>query len=143
MLLVKLAPRATMCLALKATKLRSLPLDVDVILIRLVYYFDFIHSNNFQLVNVSVGGVHPCTYVSEGVNVCIVEPGEVASDEDCWTLDKCARSDIRKLELFQRDGHLDHENADNHEHEDDSAASTTASSTNGLVAGMTLLLSFV
>ena len=50
--------------------------------------------------SVSVGGVHPCTYVSEGINVCIVENGESPSDKNCWTEDKCLDASLRKLEPF-------------------------------------------
>ena len=51
--------------------------------------------------SVSVGGVHPCTYVSEGINVCIVENGESPSDKNCWTEDKCLDASLRKLEPFK------------------------------------------
>ena len=37
-------------------------------------------------------GVHPCTYVSEGINVCIVGKGEEPSKENCWTVDSCKKS---------------------------------------------------
>ena len=75
----------------------------------------------------SVGGVHPCTYVSEGINVCIVEPGQEVSNESCWTNEKCGDPELRKLDTFPP---RDHE-------------VTPSGSTADLVAGMALLLSFV
>ena len=68
----------------------------------------------------------------------------MANDENCWTTDKCGIADIRKLELFPtepKDGHLAHEHDEgtgDHDH-----AETSTDSTAGLVAGMSLLLSFI
>ena len=68
----------------------------------------------------------------------------MASDDNCWTTDKCGIADIRKLELFTtepKDGHLAHEHDEetgDHDHEE-----TSTDSTAGLVAGMSLLVLFV
>ena len=140
-LLAKLANQrtATISLALKMCPtpalitMKLLLVDVDVILIRLVYYFDFFYLNNFQLVKaVSAGGVHPCTYVSEGINVCIVEPGQVSKEENCWTLDKCSNPEARQIKLFERDGT-----------EESIPVETSAAFNTGLITGILYLSLFV
>ena len=39
--------------------------------------------------NANVTAFHPCTYVSDSVQVCIVEDGDKANAANCWSVDKC------------------------------------------------------
>jgi len=53
--------------------------------------------------NANVNGLHPCTYVSEGVQVCIVEEGEDANANNCWTVDNCRDPSKRQLNKFEEE----------------------------------------
>ena len=50
-----------------------------------------------------MNGLHPCTYVSEGVQVCIVEEGEDANANNCWTVDNCRDPSKRQLNKFEEE----------------------------------------
>ena len=43
-------------------------------------------------------GVHPCTYVTEDVNVCILDEGETPNKENCWNEQNCKNR--RTLDKF-------------------------------------------
>ena len=48
--------------------------------------------------NANVMAFHPCTYVSDSVQVCIVEEGDKANAANCWSVDKClARRALNKF----------------------------------------------
>ena len=34
-------------------------------------------------------GIHPCTYVTEDENVCILDEGDEPSDNNCWNQQNC------------------------------------------------------
>ena len=50
--------------------------------------------------NANVIAHHPCTYVSDNVQVCIVEEGDEAKADNCWTVDKCFDPAKRALNKF-------------------------------------------
>ena len=55
--------------------------------------------------NANLTAFHPCTYVSDSVQVCIVEDGDKANATNCWSVDKClARRAVNK---FGDSGELD------------------------------------
>ena len=56
---------------------------------------------------VIVSGIHPCTYVSDSVQVCIVEDGDEVNADNCWTADKCLDPTKRALNKFGDDSGLD------------------------------------
>ena len=66
--------------------------------------FDFNLQNN-----ANVNGLHPCTYVSDNVQVCIVEEGEEANADNCWTVENCV--DPTKRQLTKFDNTVDNANA--------------------------------
>ena len=43
---------------------------------------------------------HPCTYVSDDVQVCIVKKGEEVNADVCWTVEKCLDPEKRQLNKF-------------------------------------------
>ena len=47
---------------------------------------------------VTMIGVHPCTYVTEDVNVCILDEGETPNKENCWNEQNCKNR--RTLDKF-------------------------------------------
>ena len=50
-------------------------------------------------------GVHPCTYVTEDVNVCILDEGEEPNEDNCWNEQNCKNR--RALKLFNEEDNLD------------------------------------
>ena len=56
-------------------------------------------------------GVHPCTYVTEDVNVCILDEGDEPNEDNCWNERNCKNR--RKLELFNQNSEDDVVTADN------------------------------
>ena len=42
-----------------------------------------------KVTTVTMVGVHPCTYVTEDVNVCILDDGEEPNESNCWNEQNC------------------------------------------------------
>ena len=64
-----------------------------------------------KVTTVTMVGVHPCTYVTEDVNVCILEEGDEPNEDNCWNEQNCKNR--RKLELFNENSDDDVVTADN------------------------------
>ena len=64
-----------------------------------------------KVTTVTMVGVHPCTYVTEDVNVCILEEGDEPNEDNCWNEQNCKNR--RKLELFNENSEDDVVTADN------------------------------
>ena len=45
-------------------------------------------------------GVHPCTYVTEDVNVCILDEGDEPNDDNCWNMQNCKNPFQKPSDLF-------------------------------------------
>ena len=50
-------------------------------------------------------GVHPCTYVTEDVNVCILNEGDEPNEDNCWNEQNCKNR--RQLELFNENSQVE------------------------------------
>ena len=75
--------------------------------------------------------VHPCTYVTESIQLCIVEEGNEAKPDNCWTVDTCLDPAKRALNKFGDSDELDTTTP--------SGAIATISFTMGLLAALALL----
>ena len=58
-----------------------------------------------KVTTVTIVGVHPCTYVTEDVNVCILNEGEEPNEDNCWNEQNCKNR--RQLDLFNENSQVE------------------------------------